>query len=139
MPVHGESSNFGDLVIEYSVKFDSEYTKEQLKCWVFKKCGKNSSQLLNYEFNRIILIHNYLRYSITSALSYSPSIPANAIWFPGTYFPGAFKYINKCFSVQVIFDFFIAFEYLNPVDPANLPTIPPIGGAEAPFTSLLQS
>lgn len=50
----------------------------------------------------------YLRKAIRLALSASPGNPANDILLPGMCLPGFAKYRNKCFSVQVMPDPFMA-------------------------------
>lgn len=68
---------------------------------------------------------------MTSALSYSLSRPAKAILVPVTYLEGFLRYMKRWFSVQVIPLFFIELEYLNVVEPAGRPIIPPNVGAAA--------
>ena len=69
------------------------------------------------------------------ALSISLSNPAKAILSPGTYLAGFLRNMKRCLSVHVIPLFFILLLYLNPVDPADLPSSPASIGAEAVFSS----
>ena len=50
----------------------------------------------------------YDKNAITLALSCSAGSPANAILLPGICFPGFTKYTNKCLSLQVTPQLFMA-------------------------------
>jgi len=76
-----------------------------------------------------------LRKAIKFARSYYPDKPANDILFPGMYFPGFNKYINKCLSDQTNpapFKALLAGKFVLPV---GLPTTPPSIGPALDLSS----
>lgn len=71
------------------------------------------------------------RKAMRLALSVSEANPANDILFPGIYFPGLLRYINKCFSDHLKPAPLRALLALKLVLPVCLPRTPPsLGPAE---------
>lgn len=83
----------------------------------------------------LVLDQTVFKKAIRCAFSIELPKPGKPILIPGTYLPGLSRNNHKCSGLHMILEFFRALPFANKVEPANLPMIPPSGGAPAPFPS----